>query len=113
VTLLNRIFLFVIVFLITFIVLMYLLTARAESARPLSYWINKQIAAAEKIGRAGDRAGTDPWPNCPDPYDHRGATWWHTVRCENHGRWLDSPGYYRCGLQFDPMWERIYGRLCP
>jgi hypothetical protein len=36
------------------------------------------------------------------------------VACENGGDWLDSPGYYRCGLQFDPMWERHYGRrFCP
>jgi hypothetical protein len=56
----------------------------------------------------------DPWPNCPDPHDGSGATWQDTVNCENNGNWLDSPGYYRCGLQFDPMWERHYGRrFCP
>ena len=85
-------------------------------------WARKQIAVAEKIGRGGDAGGTDPWPNCPDPYDHAGHSWFDTVKCENtrywqlfrdQRVWLDPPGYYRCGLQFDPMWERKYGRLCP
>ena len=82
-------------------------TAEAHSKR---YWIKKQIRVATIIGR---HAAKDPWPNCPDPIWNRGATWWDTVRCENRGNWYDSPGYYRCGLQFAPMWERIYGRLCP
>jgi hypothetical protein len=77
------------------------------------WYVTKQIAVAEKLGASGDAAGTDPWPNCPDPYDHAGHSWVDTVNCENNGSWLDSPGYYRCGLQFDPMWERKYGRLCP
>jgi hypothetical protein len=73
-------------------------------------WRARQIAAAETIAQ---ESGGDPWPNCPDPYDGSGATWDMTVACENSGDWLDSPGYYRCGLQFDPMWERRFGRLCP
>ena len=74
-----------------------------------SWWITKQIAAATHL--AAHSAG-DPWPNCPDPGDGSGS-WQDTVTCENGGNWLDSPGYYRCGLQFDPGWERVYGRLCP
>ena len=27
------------------------------------------------------------------------------MNCENGGNWLDSPGFYRCGLQFHPTWE--------
>lgn len=73
-------------------------------------WRSRQIAAAETIAR---ESAVDPWPNCPDPYDGSGASWDDTVRCENNGNWLDSPGYYRCGLQFDPMWEARFGRLCP
>lgn len=76
-------------------------------------WRARQIAAAETLGREADAAGTDPWPNCPDPYDHAGASWDDTVACENSGSWLDSPGYFRCGLQFEPMWERRFGELCP
>jgi hypothetical protein len=74
------------------------------------WWVAKQIMAAETLGR--ESAG-DPWPNCPDPYDGSNASWYSTVRCENNGSWLDSPGSYRCGLQFDPMWERRFGKLCP
>ncbi len=73
------------------------------------YWINKQIAVATQIAR---NAVIDPWPNCPDPH-FNGATWQDTVNCENRGNWMDSPGFYRCGLQFHPNWERKYGRLCP
>lgn len=74
-------------------------------------WAEIQIRYANLIAVAS--AG-DPWPNCPDPHDGSGASWHDTVRCENGGSWLDSPGYYRCGLQFDPMWERHYGRrFCP
>jgi hypothetical protein len=75
----------------------------------VGYWEQRQIAAAESIGRSSSK---DPWPNCPDPFDG-GGSWYDTVACENGGSWLDSPGYYRCGLQFDPAWERVYGRLCP
>jgi len=78
-------------------------------------WIAIQIHYAELIGQGGDAGGTDPWPNCPDPYDHAGHSWYDTVACENpvYG-WYDGPGYYRCGLQFDPGWERRYGvRFCP
>lgn len=71
-------------------------------------WIAKQIRVANIIG-AGPG---DPWPHCPDPFDG-GGSWQRTVNCENSGNWYDSPGYYRCGLQFDPMWERKYGQLCP
>lgn len=86
---------------------------RPQPTTTASYWITRQILAAERIGQGGDAGGTDPWPNCPDPYDHAGHSWYDTVQCENGGNWYDSPGFYRCGLQFDPMWERVYGRLCP
>lgn len=80
----------------------------------VTYWMNKQIAAANHLAA---NSGADPWPNCPDPgpRDNQGAghSWFDTVNCENGGNWLDSPGYYRCGLQFDPGWESVYGRLCP
>jgi hypothetical protein len=82
---------------------------RALYVGSLSYWIDRQIAVATKIGR---ESSGDHWPNCPDPFDG-GGSWTATVACENTGNWLDSPGYYRCGLQFDPGWERKYGRLCP
>lgn len=91
---------------------------RRES-RCLPWWIAKQIAAASWIAR---NSAADPWPNCPDPHDGSGVSWSTTVKCENRAyyelyglprAWLDSPGYYRCGLQFDPMWERRFGRLCP
>lgn len=72
-------------------------------------WIARQIAAASVLG---SESGGDPWPNCPDPYDG-GGSWQDTVNCENGGSWYDSPGYYRCGLQFDPAWERRFGQLCP
>jgi hypothetical protein len=78
--------------------------------RPATPWyVTKQIWAANILG--AESAG-DPWPNCPDPFDG-GGSWYATVGCENNGNWLDSPGYYRCGLQFDPGWERRFGRLCP
>lgn len=83
------------------------------SSGSLSYWSSKQIAAAEVLGYEGDQQGTDPWPNCPDPYDHGGASWINTLNCENGGNWYDSPGYFRCGLQFEPAWERRFGQLCP
>lgn len=73
-------------------------------------WRAKQIAAAETIAR---EAASDPWPNCSDPVWDGASSWDVTVACENSGDWLDSPGYYRCGLQFDPMWETRFGRLCP
>jgi hypothetical protein len=104
----------------------WLLREWRETAPPrlpsISEWARKQMRVAELIGRQGDRDNTDPWPNCNDPYDHRGHSWWDTVKCENTAFWqiygdervwLDPPGFYRCGLQFDPMWEREYGRLCP
>lgn len=81
-----------------------------QSAHAVTDWVARQIAAADTIAR--ESAG-DPWPNCRDPYDGSGANWSDTVNCENGGNWMDSPGYYRCGLQFDPMWERRFGRLCP
>ena len=84
--------------------------ARRSSNDCLSVWVRRQIWAAGIIAR--ESAG-DPWPHCPDPYDGSGASWWDTVACENGGSWMDSPGFYRCGLQFDPMWERRFGRLCP
>lgn len=85
------------------------LLAPPRPTTTLSYWIGRQIYAATVIGR--ESAG-DPWPNCPDPFDG-GGSWDATVACENGGDWLDSPGYFRCGLQFEPMWERRFGRLCP
>lgn len=72
-------------------------------------WVARQIAAANWIGAHSAR---DPWPECPDPFDG-GGSWQDTVNCENTGNWYDSPGPYRCGLQFDPMWERKFGKLCP
>jgi hypothetical protein len=84
--------------------------ARAVSSS-IGYWISRQISAAERIAEV---SGGDPWPNCPDPYDGSGASWYDTVRCENSGSWMDSPGYYRCGIQADPAWERRFGYLfCP
>jgi hypothetical protein len=78
---------------------------------PVTNWAAIQMRYGDRL--AADSAG-DPWPNCPDPHDGSGASWQDTVNCENNGSWLDSPGYYRCGLQFDPMWERYYGRrFCP
>lgn len=73
------------------------------------WYVTKQIWAGNILGR---ESSGDPWPNCPDPYDG-GGSWQDTVNCENGGSWLDSPGYYRCGLQFDPGWEIRFGRLCP
>lgn len=85
-----------------------------EPVYDVAYWAGIQIHYAELIGQGGDAGGTDPWPNCPDPYDHAGYSWYDTVACENGGNWLDSPGFYRCGLQFDPMWETHFGRrFCP
>lgn len=75
----------------------------------LNYWIARQIAAATSIAHG---ASIDPWPNCPDPF-FNGASWQALVNCENSGNWYDSPGYFRCGLQFVPSWENVYGRLCP
>lgn len=96
--------------------------ALARSSRCVPWYVTKQMRVGDLVGAGGDRGGTDPWPNCPDPWDHRGASWGDTVACENRAyhelfgyprEWLDSPGYFRCGLQFDPSWENIYGRLCP
>jgi hypothetical protein len=87
---------------------------RQAMVPPTPWWITKQIRSAQHLAQ---HSGADPWPNCPDPgpRDNQGPghSWSDTVACENGGSWLDSPGYYRCGLQFDPMWERVYGRLCP
>ena len=91
---------------------------RGECAPAVPWYVTKQIAAATVIGR---ESRGDPWPNCPDPFDG-GGSWSDTVACENRRfhelygyprEWLDSPGYYRCGLQFDPGWEARFGRLCP
>lgn len=80
-----------------------------SSVTSTGYWVARQISVANIIGA---QSAGDPWPNCPDPFDGQGS-WQDTVDCENNGSWLDSPGFYRCGLQFDPMWERRYGQLCP
>lgn len=84
-------------------------TQHAISWKSTDYWIKRQIEVATIIGPMH----ADAWPNCPDPFDGGGYTWQDTVNCENGGNWYDSDGFYRCGLQFDPQWERIYGRLCP
>jgi hypothetical protein len=98
----------------------------AENPKPQVWWVRRQIEVATILGKDGDAQGTDPWPNCPDPYDHHkhGHTWRDTLKCENRAyaeiygvwnpkAWLDSPGYFRCGLQFEPRWEHRYGKLCP
>lgn len=80
-------------------------------ARLTPSWIDIQIYYATIIGR---NATKDPWPKCSDPIWNPGSTWQDTVNCENSGNWYDSPGYYRCGLQFDPGWEVHFGvRFCP
>lgn len=93
--------------------------ARDASSRCTPWYVTKQIWAGNILGR--ESAG-DPWPNCPDPWDGSGSTWMDTVACENRRyfelygyprAFLDSPGFYRCGLQFHPDWERRFGRLCP
>src|SRR5262245_19345129 len=94
----------------TALVLLALLVTTKAQGYTKQYWINKQIRVATIIGRS---SRGDPWPNCPDPFDSSRYTWYHTVRCENGGNWYDSPGFYRCGLQFHPNWERRFGRLCP
>lgn len=80
---------------------------------PTPWYIAAQIRAANHLAA---NSALDPWPNCPDPgpRDNQGPghSWHDTVSCENGGQWTDSPGFYRCGLQFDPMWENVYGRLC-
>lgn len=97
---------------------------RQTQKRLRPWWIARQIEVAEILGKDGDAQQTDPWPNCPDPYDHAGHSWYDTVACENRAysekwgptdprTWRDSPGYFRCGLQFEPRWEDRYGRLCP
>jgi hypothetical protein len=87
------------------------MNAMRPTATPYSSWVAIQIHYATLIAQS---SSGDPWPNCADPYDGSGASWTDTVGCENNGNWYDSPGYYRCGLQFDPMWERHYGRrFCP
>lgn len=89
-----------------------------------AWWVRRQIEVATIIGLDASRRGRDAWPNCPDPYDHPRYTWRHTVACENRAyaerwgvwdprAWLDSPGMFRCGLQFEPRWETRYGKLCP
>jgi hypothetical protein len=94
----------------------WLKRVRERRALPdVGYWAAIQIHYATLLARD---SRNDPWPNCPDPgpRDNQGPghSWFDTVACENGGNWLDSPGYYRCGLQFDPGWERHYGRkFCP
>jgi len=88
-----------------------LLETRRALRPPVTDWAAIQMHYGRRLAVASNG---DPWPNCPDPHDGSGASWQATVNCENNGSWLDSPGYYRCGLQFDPMWERHYGRkFCP
>lgn len=84
---------------------------RKMRAKLTPSWIDIQIHYATIIGRD---ATVDPWPNCPDPIWNPGSTWQDTVNCENSGNWYDSPGFFRCGLQFHPMWEAHFGvRFCP
>lgn len=85
------------------------LLRETEPLPTVDSWVAKQISAAVTIGR---ESSGDPWPYCPDPYDG-GGSWQDTVNCENNGSWYDSPGFFRCGLQFHPMWERRFGLLCP
>jgi hypothetical protein len=88
-----------------------LLETRRALRPPVTDWAAVQMHYGRLLAQA---SSGDPWPNCPDPHDGSGASWYDTVQCENGGSWFDSPGYYRCGLQFDPMWERHYGRrFCP
>jgi hypothetical protein len=88
-----------------------LLETRRALRPAVTDWVAIQMHYGRRLALAS--AG-DPWPHCPDPHDGSGASWQDTVNCENNGSWYDSPGYYRCGLQFDPMWERHYGRrFCP
>ena len=88
--------------------------ARARESQCVPWYVTKQIWAANILARD---SLSDPWPNCPDPgpRDNQGPghSWTDTVGCENGGNWLDSPGFYRCGLQFHPNWEKVFGRLCP
>lgn len=95
-----------------------LVAARNATNSCTPWYVTKQIRVANLIGAA---ATIDPWPNCPDPF-FGGGSWYDTVACENRAyhelygyprEFLDSPGPYRCGLQFDPSWERKYGQLCP
>jgi hypothetical protein len=81
---------------------------RATSTFGVGSWVERQIYAATVIAR---ESSGDPWPSCADPWD--GGSFETLVACENGGSWYDSPGPYRCGLQFDPIWERRFGRLCP
>lgn len=88
--------------------------ARGTCAPAVPWYVSKQIWAGNILGSEAKKAGAlSPWPNCPDPWDGGGASWQDTVNCENSGNWLDSPGPYRCGLQFAPSWESRFGRLCP
>jgi hypothetical protein len=88
-----------------------LLETRRTLRPKVTDWAAIQMHYGRRIALAS--AG-DPWPNCADPFDGSGASWQRLVNCENGGSWLDSPGYYRCGIQADPMWERYYGRrFCP
>ena len=84
--------------------------AHEAPSRCTPWYITAQIRAGNILG--SESAG-DPWPNCPDPYDGSGSSWQGTVACENGGQWTDTPGFYRCGLQFHPAWENRFGRLCP
>lgn len=83
----------------------------APGRASLLRWPSSHEAAGEsrRFGVRLSRASTPSLVVAGGP----GHSWYDTVGCENGGSWLDSPGFYRCGLQFDPMWERVYGRLCP
>ncbi len=83
---------------------------------PTNTVVARMIAAAEQIKR--ESPGSDPWPNCPDPYDGGGFSWQDTKDCESPGySWSEDPPGYFCGpLQVDPQWWqhviRRYGVPC-
>lgn len=84
---------------------------RAQADR-LANVVARMIAAAEQVKRESGR-GSDPWPNCPDPYDGRGHSWQDTKDCESPGHpWhVDPPGYYCGPLQLDPkIWAHVIRR---
>lgn len=84
---------------------------RAKASR----WIANMIAAAEYVA---NHSSGDPWPNCPDPGDGGGYSWYDTKNCESGGYswYVDPPGYYCGPFQMDPYTWRVpiarYGVPC-
>ncbi len=73
--------------------------------------VARMIAAGEQVKR--ESAGSDPWPNCPDPYDGSGGSWQDTKGCESSGySWFEDPPGFYCGpLQIDPnVWAHVIRR---